>query len=838
MTQESREIILPANIEEEMKTSYIDYAMSVIVGRALPEVRDGLKPVHRRILYAMFREGLLSNRPFSKSAGVVGEVLKKYHPHGDRAVYDSMVRMAQPWAMRYPLVDGQGNFGSIDGDSAAAYRYTEARLSPIAEYMLADIDKDTVDFGDNFDGKVQEPLVLPSAFPNLLVNGSTGIAVGMATNIPPHNLSEIVDALVMKIDNPNATVAELMRHVKGPDFPTGGYINGREGILDAYNTGRGRVVMRAKCTVEKLEKGTREAIIVTEIPYMVNKTSLIQGIAQMVRDKKITSISDLRDESDRTGMRIVIELKRGEVPEVVLNNLYKHSKLQETFGIILLTIVNNRPHYLPLPAILQLYIDHRVEVIVRRSRFDLEKALKRLHLVHGLFVVQDNVDAVIAIIRKSPDTDTARASLMATFFVPMEMAREFDPDTSRAMPLTRDQAQAILDMRLARLTALEQDKLLEERKELVAAIADLRDILGRPERVYEIIKKELHEVKAKFGDNRRTEILDAGEELTVEDLIAEEQMVVTVTHEGYIKRTAATAYRTQKRGGKGIAAMETKEEDWVEHLFVATTHYYLLVFTDRGKAYWIKVYELPEGGRATKGRPIVNLLELEAGEKIRAILPVRKFTEDQFIIMATKLGQIVKNSLDLYSNPRKSGIKAIKVVDGDELIAVRQTAGNQEVVLASHLGMAIRFNDADARPIGRDSQGVRGISLGEGDYVVGMEVCRPEDSILTVCENGFGKRSLVEDYRLITRGGKGVINIKCTERNGNVMAIKAVKDTDELIMITQSGQSIRFKVSTVRVMSRATQGVRLHDLEGDDTITMVEKIAPENDVVVEIEEEE
>lgn len=831
--QENREQILLTNIEEEMKTSYIDYAMSVIVGRALPDVRDGLKPVHRRILYAMFREGLLSNKPFSKSAGVVGEVLKKYHPHGDSAVYDSMVRMAQPWAMRYPLVDGQGNFGSIDGDSAAAYRYTEARLSPIAEYMLADIDKETVNFVDNFDGKIQEPAVLPSAFPNLLVNGSTGIAVGMATNIPPHHLGETIDALVMKIDRPEVTLPEVMRVMPGPDFPTGGFIHGREGIRDAYATGRGKVVMRARCVTEKLEKGSREAIIVTEIPYMVNKTSLIQQIAELVRDKRISGISDLRDESDREGMRIVIELKRGEVAEVVLNNLYKHTKLQDTFGIIMLTIVDRRPAYLPLLDMLQRYIDHRVEVVVRRTRYDLEKAIKRLHIVHGLFVVLDNVDAVISIIRQSPDTDSARQALMEKFYVPVEMGREFDPTITTAMPLTREQAQAILDMRLARLTALEQDRLLEERKDLVAAIADYRDILATPQRVLDIIKKELLDIKARFNDARRTEIVDAGEDLRMEDLIAEEPMVVTVSHEGYIKRTATSAYRTQKRGGKGVAAMDTKENDWVEHLFIATTHHYILFFTDRGKAYWLKVYELPEGGRNTRGRPVVNLIELEPGEKIRAMIPVKAFTSDQFLTMATRQGQVVKNSLDLYSNPRKVGIKAVKVVDGDELINVRLTNGNQEVVMATRKGMAIRFHESDVRPLGRYTQGVRGITLTDDDYVVGMEACRPEDTILTVCENGFGKRSLVQDYRLITRGGKGVINIKCTERNGDVVAIKAVTDSDELIMITQQGQSIRFKVSSVRVMGRVTQGVRLHQVDDDDAITMVERIESEDDELAE-----
>jgi DNA gyrase subunit A len=821
---EFRERIISQNIEEEMKTSYIDYAMSVIVGRALPEVRDGLKPVHRRILYAMFREDLLSNRSYSKSAGVVGEVLKKYHPHGDSAVYDTMVRMAQPWAMRYPLIDGQGNYGSVDGDRPAAYRYTEARLSPIAEFLLQDIDKDTVDFVDNFDGKVQEPVVLPAAFPNMLVNGSAGIAVGMATNIPPHNLGEVIDALVQKIDKPDSTTAELMKKLPGPDFPTGGYIYGREGIRKAYETGRGKVVMRARCKVEAMEKGNREAIIVTEIPYMVNKASLQQQIADLVRDKKIGGISDMRDESDREGMRIVIELKRGEVPEVVINNLYKHTKMQDSFSVILLSIVSKQPRYQALPSILQEYIDHRIEVIVRRTNFELARALKRIHIVHGLFVVLDNVDAVIAIIRKSESTETARTALMEKFSVPKKMAKEFDPTVDEAMPLSKEQAQAILDMRLGRLTALEQDKLLEERKELVAAIDDYRDILSKEQRVSNIVKDELLEVKKKFNDDRRTEIIDATDELTVEDLIAEENMVVTISNQGYIKRTATSAYRTQKRGGKGLAAMATKDEDWVEQMFIATTHNYILFFTNKGKAYWLKVYELPEAGRNTKGRPIINMLELDEGERIMAMIPVREFSEKEHLIMVTKKGQVVKNALSLYSNPRKTGIKAIKVVDDDELIMVRSTGDASEIVIATHRGMAIRFNEKDLRPLGRFTQGVRGINLAKGDYVVGMEVCQPDGTIITVSENGFGKRSKVEDYRLVNRGGKGVINIKCTKRNGNVVGIKQVKDDDELIMITQNGQSIRFKVSSVRVMGRATQGVTLHDLGGKDKIVMVERV--------------
>jgi DNA gyrase subunit A len=822
--QDQRELIGQINIDEELKTSYIDYAMSVIVGRALPDARDGLKPVHRRILYAMYREGLLASKSHSKCAGVVGEVLKKYHPHGDSAVYDALVRLAQPWNMRHMLIDGQGNFGSVDGDSAAAYRYTEARLAPLGELMLQDIDRDTVGFQDNFDGKAQEPLVLPAAFPMLLVNGSAGIAVGMATNIPPHNLGEVIDALALLIDNPRASLQEIMRKMPGPDFPTGGYIQGRDGILEAYKTGRGRVVMRAKCHTEQLRGGNKEAIIVTELPYQVNKSRMIENLAELVRDKKITGITDLRDESNRQGIRVVIELRKGEVPEVVINNLYKHTEMQSTFGAIMLALVDGRPRYLSLPKMLQIFIDHRCDVVVRRTRYELRRALKRLHLVHGLFTVLDNVDAVIKIIRGSASTEEARDQLMARFKVTTSMAQELDPGATEPVPLSREQAQAILDMRLARLTALERDKLLEERKELVGDIEKYRGWLASPAEILRIVKAELLEVKAKHADPRRSEIVASSEDLTIEDLIAEENMVVTISHQGYIKRTATSQFRRQRRGGKGTAGMATKDEDWVEHLFVGTTHSYILFFTDRGKAYWLKVYELPEGSRATKGRPVVNMLELEPGEKIMALIPVREFDPNQYVVMATKKGQVVKNSLELYSNPRKAGIKAVKVVDGDELVAARLVGEGQDIVLGSRKGMAIRFKEADLRPLGRYTQGVRGMTLDDEDYVVGMEACREGGTILTVCESGFGKRSPVEDYRLITRGGKGVINIRCSDRNGDVVAIKEVLDEDELIMITAEGTAIRFKVDTLRPLGRNTQGVRLHHLDEGDSIVMVERI--------------
>ncbi|MEN6627185.1 MAG: DNA gyrase subunit A [Candidatus Sumerlaeia bacterium] len=811
MQEMNRQNIVPVNIEEEMQASYIDYSMSVIVTRALPDVRDGLKPVHRRIIYAMHDEGLVHNKPHSKCAGVVGEVLKNYHPHGDSAVYDALVRMAQPWNLRYPLIQGQGNFGSVDGDSAAAYRYTECRLAAISELLLRDIDKNTVNFVPNFDGRTSEPAVLPSAFPNLLVNGSAGIAVGMATNIPPHNLKETIDAVDLLIDNPNATITDLMKVLPGPDFPTGGYIYGRAGIKEAYETGRGRLCLRARVMSEEL-KGGRQALIVTEIPYQVNKATLITSIAELARDKKITGISDIRDESDQNGMRIVIELKKGEMPQVIINQLYKLTQMQVTFGVILLALDGGRPRYLSLKRILQCYIDHRRDVVVRRTRFELDKARKRIHIVKGLLIAVADIDRVIKIIRQSPGVEEAREKLKATF------------------KLTDEQCTAILDMPLRRLTSLEIEKLQAEHDELVKMIEEFAAILSNPGRVTQIIKDELKEVRGKFGDERQTEIVNAEGELTIEDLIAEERMVVTISHQGYIKRTPTNLYRRQRRGGRGSTGVNLKEEDWVENVFVGTTHNYILFFTNKGKAYWLKVYELPQGGRASRGRPIVNLLALEPGERIEAMIPVDKFSEDRFLVMCTRKGQVVRNSLDLYSNPRKVGIKAINIADDDELISVRLTNGSQELMIATRGGMAVKFNEDDVRAMGRFVGGVRGVTLGEGDEVIGMQALRPGSTILTVCEHGYGKRTAVEEYRLTKRGGKGVINIRTTDRNGMVIAVLDVIESDELILITQNGVTIRSSISDIRTIARATQGVRLINLGEGDKLISVARIEEDKEV--------
>ncbi len=811
MQELNREQIVNQPIEEEMRASFLDYAMSVIVSRALPDVRDGLKPVHRRIIYAMQREGLVSNKPHSKCAGVVGEVLKKYHPHGDSAVYDTLVRMAQPWNLRYPLIDGQGNFGSIDGDRAAAYRYTEARLAPIAETLLTDIDKDTVDYEENFDGKAQEPVVLPAAFPNLLVNGSAGIAVGMATNIPPHNLVEVIDALCYLIKRPDAKIADLMKRIPGPDFPTGAYIHGRQGIHDMYNTGRGRIILRARIKTEQL-KGGREAIVVTEVPYQVNKSRLVEEIANLVKLKKIGGISDLRDESDRDGLRVVIELKKGEIAQVTINQLYKHTQLQTTFGAIMLALVDGRPRYLTLDRMLAYYLEHRKEVVVRRTQFDLDRAERRLHIVEGLKIAVDHIDEVIKIIRGSKDTPEAREKLMDIF------------------ELSEIQANAILEMPLRRLTGLEREKLEQERKELVSLIKGLRAILADDDKVLQIVHDELQEIKKKHGDERRTEILASTADLTIEDLIAEERMVITVSHTGYIKRTAADLYRRQKRGGKGSRGMAAKEEDWVEHLFVGTTHDYMLFFTDRGKAYWLKVYTIPEGGRAARGRPIVNLLELESGEKVKAMIPVAEFKDDQYLVMATKKGQIVKNKLSLYSNPRKVGIKAIKIAKDDELIMVKMTNGENEILLATRCGMAVRFPEEKVRAMGRFTGGVRGITLAPKDEVVSMIASATSDcTILTICKHGFGKRTNLSEYRLTNRGGKGVINIRATDRNGPVVGALRVFESDQIIAITEKGVTIRYNVSDLRKISRATQGVKMIDVTEDDQVTSVARIAEETE---------
>lgn len=794
---------VPINIEEEMKVSYLDYAMSVIIGRALPEVRDGLKPVQRRILYAMFREGLLPNKKYSKSAGVVGEVLKKYHPHGDSAVYDAMVRLAQDFNMRYTLVDGQGNFGSIDGDRAAAYRYTEARLAKIAEELLTDIDKETVDFIPNFDETTEEPTVLPSRIPNLIINGAAGIAVGMATNIPPHNLGEVIDGLLLLLKNKHTTVEELMAAVKGPDFPTGGTIFGTEGIKSAFANGRGIIKMRAKAKVEREHRGG-ENIIVTEIPYQVNKARLIEKIAELVREKKIEGVSDLRDESDREGIRIVIELKRGEMAQVVLNNLYKHTQMESSFGIIMLTLVGGQPHVLGLKKILNYFLQHRRDVILRRTRFELRKAEERAHILEGLKIALDHLDAIIALIRGSKNPAEAKEGLITTY------------------SLTEIQAQAILDMKLQRLTGLERDKIISEYKETLKEIERLKSILGSEALVSQIIKEELLEIREKYADERKTEIVEETKEITIEDLITEEEMVITLSHTGYIKRNPLSAYRSQRRGGKGLMGMETKEEDFVEQLFIGSTHDYLLFFTNFGRLYWMKIYQIPEAGRTAKGKALINLLQLSAGEKVSTALPVRDFKQG-FLVMFTKNGTVKKTALSAYSNPRGKGIIAISLEDKDELIAVRKTTGSNEVIIGTRNGLSIRFSEEDVREVGRSAIGVRGIRLEKGDEVVAAEVAEEKTAILTVAENGFGKRTKIEDYRLQGRGGHGVISIKLTEKGGKVVGLLQVRDEDEVVMITGAGKLIRTKAEDISVHGRNTQGVKLMDT-ADDRIVSIAKV--------------
>jgi DNA gyrase subunit A len=794
------ETVLSRLLEDEMRESFIDYSMSVIVQRALPDVRDGLKPVHRRILYAMSELGLGPGRAYKKSATVVGDVLGKYHPHGDSAVYDSMVRMVQPFSLRYPLVDGQGNFGSVDGDSAAAYRYTEARLQRLALELVEDIDKDTVAFADNFDGSIQEPTVLPSKFPNLLVNGSSGIAVGMATNIPPHNLREINDAVAALIDNPDLPQEHLEHIVKGPDFPTGGYVCGREGIRDAYRTGRGRVVMRARADIEEIDANS-ERIVVREIPFMVNKSRLIEQIANLVRDKKITEIRDMRDESDRDGMRIVIELKRDAVPHIVLNKLYKHTQMQSTFGTILLALVDGQPKIMALREMLQHFITHRMRVIVRRSEFDLAKALDREHILEGLKIAVDNIDEVIKIIRAADDTDQASTQLQETF------------------ELSERQAKAILDMRLARLTGLEIEKLEEELAEVRAQIEALREILGSEERRSEILKNELAEISEKYGDERRTEIIGAVGDFNVEDLIVEEDMVITVSHKGYVKRLPVDTYRAQRRGGRGLRGMDTKEEDWVEHLFVASTHDYIMIFTRAGQCYWLKVWEIPVGGRTSRGKPIVNLLNLGSDESIASVVPVREFSEDRYLLFCTRNGVVKKTELSAYGNVRAVGLNAINIREGDELIDVRITEGDDEIILASREGMAIRFKEGDVRTTGRATEGVRGLDLAEGDVVVGMVVVREDSTLLVVSEKGMGKRTAVDAYRMQRRGGKGVINLRISKKTGKVVSIKSVRDEEQLMLITRKGVVNRQSVGEINVIGRATQGVKLMNLdEGDQVV--------------------
>ncbi len=759
------------SIEEEMKGSYLDYAMSVIIGRALPEVRDGLKPVQRRILYAMFREGLLPGRKYSKCAGVVGEVLKKYHPHGDTAVYDALVRLAQDFNMRYPLIDGQGNFGSVDGDPAAAYRYTEARLAAFAEELLSDIDKETVDFIPNFDETTEEPVVLPSRIPNLIINGSSGIAVGMATNVPPHNLGEIIDGLVMLLENPDVQIRDLMTVIQGPDFPTGGIIHGTEGILQAYNEGRGLIKIRAKARIEREYRGG-ENIIITELPYQVNKARLIEKIAELVREKRLTGISEIRDESDRDGIRVVLELKRGEVAEVILNNLYKHTQMESTFGIIMLALVNGQPRTLNLKKLLGYFLQHRRDVVMRRTRFELRKAEERAHILEGLKIALDHLDEIIALIRRSRTPEEAKTALI------------------RDYPLSEVQAQAILDMKLQRLTGLEREKIIKELVDILKEIERLNAILGSDALVSNIIKEELLAIRDRYADERRTEITSETKEITIEDLITDEETVITLSHQGYIKRNPLSAYRSQRRGGKGLIGMETKEEDFVEQLFIGATHDYMLFFSNLGRLYWLKAFQLPEAGRATRGKALVNLLSLSEGERITTALPVRDFKED-FLVMFTKNGIVKKTALEKYSNPRGKGIIAIALDEGDELIAVRKTDGKSDLIIGTRKGLAIRFNEEDVRDTGRTSKGVIGIRLSKGDEVVSAEVAEEKTAILTVTEKGQGKRSPIEEYRVQGRGGKGVISIKTTEKGGKAVGLMQVRDEDEVVMITSSGKIIR-----------------------------------------------
>ncbi len=801
------ERIKPHAIEEQMQESYIDYAMSVIVARALPDVRDGFKPVHRRILYAMHESGLGPSRPYSKCAKVVGEVLGKYHPHGDLAVYEALVRMAQEWNLRYPLVDGQGNFGSIDGDSAAAYRYTECRLARLCEEFTSDLDKDTVDFKPTFDEKDVEPVVLPAQVPNLLINGSSGIAVGMATSIPPHNLTEVVDASIALIDNPTWGVRELMKFIPGPDFPTGGTILGREGIYEAYTTGRGKILVRAVAHTETSKAG-RESIIVTEIPYQVNKGRLLEDIASLVREKKIEGLSDIRDESDRKGMRIVLEIKRGENSEVILNQLYNHSRLQTTFGITLLALVENRPVYLSLPQMIHHFLDHRREVITRRTRYLLDKALKRAHILEGLIRALDLIDQIIATIRSSRDGDEAA----------MRLTSEYG--------FSEEQARAILDMRLQRLTGLEREVLEQEHQDLLVAIADYRDILGNPARVSSMMKEELTHVKTKFGDERRTEIIDASGGFDLEDLIAREDMVITVSQAGYIKRQSPETYRSQSRGGRGIAAMATKDNDYVKDLFVSSTHDYLMFFSDKGKAYWLKVYNIPEGSRTARGKAVINCIDIEPGEKITAFVPVDEFRDNQFLVMVTTKGIIKKVNLSAFSNPRKAGIIAIDLDPDDFLVNVLKTNGQEDLIIATSEGKAVRFSEGDVRPMGRTARGVRAIRLRDDDLVVSVDPASVDGYLFTVTEHGYGKRTAISEYRHVKRGGQGVINIITSERNGKVVAtVEVCSEEEEIMIITQNGIMIRQKVSEVRSIGRSTQGVRLIRLDDGDRVAAVTKIA-------------
>jgi DNA gyrase subunit A len=798
----------PVPIEEEMRKSYLDYAMSVIVGRALPDIRDGLKPVHRRVLYTMNVIGVAWNRPYKKSARIVGDCMGKYHPHGDSPIYEALVRMVQEFSLRYPLVDGQGNFGSIDGDPAAAMRYTEARLAKIAHEMLADIDKDTVDFIPNYDENESEPVVLPTRLPNLLVNGSSGIAVGMATNIPPHNLSEIVDALVMLIDNPDVTVDDLMKIVPGPDFPTRGYIYGRAGIREAYTTGRGIITLRAKVQKEQF-RGGREAIIVTELPYQVNKATLMEKIGELIRDKKIEGISERRDESSREGIRIVLELGRGEIPEIVINQLYKHTQMQTTFGIIMLALVGRRPQVVTLKQMLTEFIAFRREVVTRRTKYDLARAEEKAHILEGLRKAIDQLDLVIRLIRQAEHPEAAKEALI------------------RRLDLSEIQAKHILEMRLQRLTQLERHKIVEEHEQTLALIADLKGILASEQRLLGIIKDELAALKNDFGDERRTEILEERADLTIEDLLADEEMVVTITRSGYIKRTHVEAYRSQKRGGKGVTGMETKEEDIVEDLFVASTHAYLLFFTNKGKVHWLKVHEIPEGGRQAKGKAMVNVLSLAEGEKVATCVPVRDFESGGHVFLSTKRGTVKKTALAAFSHPRSGGILAIDLDEGDEVMAARRTDGRREVLLSTKAGMIIRFPEEDVRPTGRTAGGVRGIDVDEGDQVIAAEVVQEGASVLTITERGYGKRTPLEEYRLQGRAGKGIIDIKTEGRNGSVVGMLQIREGDDILVITTNGKMIRVHGDDVTSQGRNTMGVRIIDLDADDRVGSIARVEAE-----------
>lgn len=804
------EKIVPVSLEEEMKSSYIDYSMSVIVSRALPDVRDGLKPVHRRVLFGMHELGLAYNKPYKKSARIVGEVLGKYHPHGDTAVYDTMVRMVQDFSLRYPLVQGQGNFGSVDGDSPAAMRYTEARLQRIAEEMLRDLDKNTVDFAPNFDDSLQEPVVLPAYLPNLLINGASGIAVGMATNIPPHNLTEIIDGLVAYIKNPDIKDEKIMKIITAPDFPTGGIIFGYEGVKEAYTKGRGRIIVRAKANIETL-KSNKENIVITELPYQVNKANLIEKIADLVRAGKLNDISNIRDESDRDGMRIVVELKRDAQPSVVLNQLFKHTQMQTTFGVILLALVNGIPRVLTLKEMMKHFIDHRMDVLVRRTKYELDAAERRAHILEGYIIALDNIDAVIETIKKSRDVETAKHNLMRRF------------------KLSEIQAKAILDMRLQRLTGLERKKIEDEYKETIKLIERLKGILESEEKRYSIIRDELLEIKQKYGDTRKTEIVYNYEEFSLEDIIAEEDVVVTISHKGFIKRFPVSGYRKQARGGKGVTGAGTKDDDFIEHMFIASTHQYILFFTDRGKCYWLKVFEIPEGGRASRGRSILNLIEKDKEENITAFVTVKDFDDSHYLVMATEKGTIKKTVLSAYGNVRKGGINAINLVKGDRLIAAKMTDGNNDIVLGTRSGFAIRFNEKDVRDMGRVATGVRGIRLSKGDIVVGLLVIKRNDNILVVTEKGYGKRSDINDYRITHRGGKGVITVKTSDKVGKMIAMMEVVDGDELVIISTHGMVIRQSVRDIRVMGRNTQGVRVIRLKEGDTIADIAKVIPEDE---------